>query len=255
MSTSNVDARWAALQGISAIPIRRFISREIFFFSTVQETALKPQAAPAATEGGHDPAQPYYSWLLNYCSWLVSNEPLASVPHDSIRVFRTFLTNRQMEPVTTRAPSHLGPWEWFGVRVQQGQHVLGVGGEMLSCPRTYRQEKTSLGLQKGCLIQKTPNTQWEGVSKEFPAKVSEHPSSQPAGWGLARLPRAVSSVTIHSSQCRELHMAPRLWDGWMCRVGGWWQGKKKLQPAAVLSSTRERRTVRGSGSAGFLFNP
>lgn len=31
--------------------------------------------------------------------------------------------------------------------------------------------------------------------------------------------------------------------------------RKKLEPAAVLSSTREQRTVRGSGSAGFLFNP
>ena len=67
MSTSNIGARGAALEGISAIPICRFIERDIFF-STVQERALEPQAAPAAAEGEHDPAQPYYSWLLNYCS-------------------------------------------------------------------------------------------------------------------------------------------------------------------------------------------
>lgn len=167
----------------------------------MQERALKPQAAPAATEGGHDPAQPYYSWLLNYCSWLVSNEPLASVPHDSIRVFRTLLTNGQMEPVPTRAPSHLGPWEWFGVRVQQGEHVLGVGGEMLS-ERSFHvlghtgKEKNLSGLTKGLFNSKNPKQTVGGWLQGIPWESLRAPVFPTSGLG-ARSPPTCSFFSYH----------------------------------------------------------
>lgn len=63
---------------------------------------------------------------------MVSNEPLAAVPHDSTRVFRTLLTNGQMELVRTGAPSHLGPQERRGGRAQGGERVLRAGGEVLA---------------------------------------------------------------------------------------------------------------------------